>query len=746
LELLAAEAPDVLSDMRALAKEGRVAFYNGTYAQPHLQILSPEANIRQFEYGAEVYRELCDYSVVTYAHQETSIHDQSPQLMSTFGIRYSALPHFPATVAWLDGGEVVTRKGRPHFIHAQEFVWWVGLDGTKLPLYLNPARLSVNDWVAEQTIFGLTHQPPILLENRDLPALDESAMEQHPQVEMVLLDEAFAKRIAQAPPEGQARHFTYWSYIEGIRAEELCRSNWIAETSALRAEALNSMAFALLKRPVESTRQVWKTILASQHHDAYCFCAPELREKAIGWLRSAALDTEQLSAGAMSAIAAAVNTQQHEGLPVVVFNAVPHAQAGIVSLAVAKKRPNVINSRGESLPAEVLSGADGSSTVKFLATFAGFGYETYWLSEGEPSVQETETNEAFFFENDYYRASVQADATLTSLIIKPSGAELLAHGPLAGNTLMAADSTGLSPKLSPGIVDRQQWQLPAAGPELRWKSLSPARLRRSPLGLTVSVSGQMGEHVRASLTINFYFALQRIDFSYIFDFDTASLGVFYLDETKLRVHWPLAFRGAIQHDIPFGVVQTREERPIYPSSWVDVSDGEKGLAYLHQGTFKHWVKDQTLVNLFAWGEETNAIGDRMGRDNWAKSFDQRLRGKHTIHSAIYPHMGDWRAAGLPAVARFFAMPPVGCVAELHDGHLPPRVSLLQLTEPEVMSTGIRTDDAQLICRLYSVSNKTVPVSIVADRLRVSALQILGGKVVSELRPFQIGTLALQSVE
>src|SRR4030042_1585065 len=44
LEMLAQEGPDVLAEMLALAKEGRVTFYKGTYAQPPLQALSSEAN------------------------------------------------------------------------------------------------------------------------------------------------------------------------------------------------------------------------------------------------------------------------------------------------------------------------------------------------------------------------------------------------------------------------------------------------------------------------------------------------------------------------------------------------------------------------------------------------------------------------------------------------------------------------------------------------------------------------------
>src|SRR5438128_631271 len=63
LELLAEDAPDVLDEMLALAQAGQVAFYNGTYSQPHLQTLSAEANYRQFEFGARVYRELCRHPV-----------------------------------------------------------------------------------------------------------------------------------------------------------------------------------------------------------------------------------------------------------------------------------------------------------------------------------------------------------------------------------------------------------------------------------------------------------------------------------------------------------------------------------------------------------------------------------------------------------------------------------------------------------------------------------------------------------
>ena len=54
-----------------------------------------------------------------------------------------------------------------------------------------------------------------------------------------------AERLRQHPAGSRARLYTNWSYLEGIRAEELSRCNLQAEREALRAEAINSLAWAL---------------------------------------------------------------------------------------------------------------------------------------------------------------------------------------------------------------------------------------------------------------------------------------------------------------------------------------------------------------------------------------------------------------------------------------------------------------------------------------------------------------------
>ncbi len=245
------------------------------------------------------------------------------------------------------------------------------------------------------------------------------------------------------------------------------------------------------------------------------------------------------------------------------------------------------------------------------------------------------------------------------------------------------------------------------------------------------------------LVVHFYDALPRIDVDWTFTFDQASIGHFFDDDTKLRVQWPLSFQGDIHHDISFGVVDTRDERPFLPASWVDISDGKKGFGYFHQGTIKHWVTGRMLVNLFAWGEDTDAIGSRMARVRWPKCFDQRLRGTHTIHTAIYPHAGDWRHADLVAAARSYQMPPVAYAAERHTGKLPPELDVLLVATDELAATAVNVTDNQVTCRFYSYSQKTKAAAVKTDHLKPVGMTSLAGDPIDQVGSFQIGTLTLK---
>jgi alpha-mannosidase len=743
LEQLAIEGPDVFQEMCALAQEGRVAFYNGTYAQPHLQTLSAEANVRQFTYGMRVYRELCGHPVHVYAHQEASVHDQVPQLLRTFGINYAIVPAFASTLGWLDEGELEILASRgPHFMEGHEFVTWRGLDGTEVPLYLHqPMDRTLDDFIARETMLEKLRVPPILLSAPDMISIDNQWIAEHKEIDIVLLDVALPERLAKCPPRARARFYTNWSYIEGVRAEELSRHNWCAEAAALQAEGLNALAFALLGRPAQSTDSIWKSILATQHHDVYWAGSTELKDKSLRWLQEATISAERSSGAAAGAIVDRVNCAGVTGQALVVFGTLPHAQEALVTLEVPQQNSLLVDRQGQPVPTEVLATDGGSRRITFLARMPGLGYTTYWLRAGTDVASTRELDGPLHFENASFRTIIQPDGAFTSLVLLPSGDELLASDSLCGNQLAAADSTGLSPRHE-GTPEYRRWDPPALGTELRWEPTGATSVRQSPLGTALTVCGQMGERVRAELTVMLYHHLARIDLTWAFTFDEASIGTFYDDSSKLRVHWPLAFSGDIRHDIAFGVIKEWEGRPFFPASWTDISDGTKGFAYFHRGTPKHYVEGRTLVNLFAWGEDTEAFGSRIYRVNNPTGYDQRLRGTHDIRCAVYPHTGDWRSANVVGAARDYGTTSLACLSAAHAGDLPSSMNLLSLTDPNTSATSVRAEDTRVICRLYAATGEPAAAKIDGDGLSIVELRTLAGERVQHLTPYTIGELVL----
>lgn len=748
LELLKEDAPQVFTEMLDLVKAGQCTFYNGTYSQPHLQTLSSESNYRQFEWGSRVYKELCNHQVLVYAHQESSLNEQTPQLLKAFGIRYGVMPHFSSTLKMIDGGEMLfhSRFGTM-FMHGEEFAGWNGLDGTVIDLYLEePNHMRIRDWINFQEMLGLCHVPPVMVEIPDLIDVDDEWIKERAMADFSLLDVVLEERRKIVPPRFHARFYTNWSYIEGIRAEELSRNNFKAEVSALRAEALNSLGYALIQRTPQSTDSAWKKILTTQHHDVYCFCAPELRSKSVTWLQEAETEATGLAKTAAEAIVAKIafppDTQ-----PLVIFNTTPHAQSAVVTAEVTGTAPVIKDQTGIALPTELVPGADGKTRVRFVASLPGLGYSTFQVQSGGVKSNEESIATPFTFSNSFYSATVRPDGAFTSIRLQPSGEELLAGDPTPANILAARDSTGLGPQhegtFDIAFHEWKKWEPSGRGPELQWEPSGPASLSRSPLGAILTVAGSMGSNVKASLSVKFYTALPRIDLDWSFDFSAASIGHFFDDETKLRIQWPLAFSGNITHDISFGVVDTRDERPFLPASWTDITDGKKGLAYFHQGTIKHWVSEKTLYNLFAWGEYTDAIGNRLDLARWPKCFDQRLNGKHTIHAAIMPHSGDWRSADLIGVSRSFNMPPIAIAAEPHLGTLPTEIYLMAIPDPEIASTTVKVEDGAILTRLYSVKKDATPVDVNLDGLHVTHMEAITGEKLEQLGSFQIAHLHLK---
>jgi len=255
--------------------------------------------------------------------------------------------------------------------------------------------------------------------------------------------------------------------------------------------------------------------------------------------------------------------------------------------------------------------------------------------------------------------------------------------------------------------------------------------------MTFRVKGSLGDRAEADLAIRFYNELPRIDVEWRFQFDECSIGSFYDDESKLRVLFPLAFLPRITHDIPFGFVESRADRPFFPTTWVDLSEERGGLAYFHTGTCKHWVHENTLANLLAWGEHTDAIGNRLDTIYWGKNFDQRLRGSHAIRYALYPH---GRSAGFGGIARAALAWNTRFPAYRSDsgaGRLPEELSLLSIQNKGFTATSVFAEGEGVACRLFSTSRREQKLEYSSSRISLTRLESIKGDPLRTVSPFQI---------
>lgn len=116
LQWLKNRYPEEFSHFTQLFRDGRFEIINPTYSQPYNLIIGAESNIKQYEYGLKVLRQIKLECNIFYA-SECSQHPQIPQILKGFGINFCSLR------TRLLGMCPTTISGN---------IDWIGLDYTKI--------------------------------------------------------------------------------------------------------------------------------------------------------------------------------------------------------------------------------------------------------------------------------------------------------------------------------------------------------------------------------------------------------------------------------------------------------------------------------------------------------------------------------------------------------------------------------------------------------------------------------------
>ncbi|NJM07695.1 alpha-mannosidase, partial [Candidatus Gracilibacteria bacterium] len=180
--------------------------------------------------------------------------------------------------------------------------------------------------------------------------------------------------------------------------------------------------------------------------------------------------------------------------------------------------------------------------------------------------------------------------------------------------------------------------------------------------------------------------------------------------------------------------------------WVDLSEGDYGVALLNNTIYGHSLNDSTLgLSLLKSAVFPDQEADR---------------GGHRFTYSLYPHAGDWRTAQVVRRAYELNAPLyIATVPETSAPALQHPHSYSFLTTPSahvvVETVKVANDGDGLIVRLYEAHNQRGPVTLHFTRAVQSAeetdmlerprgsVTVAGDSITFNVRPFEVKTLRVR---
>jgi alpha-mannosidase/mannosylglycerate hydrolase len=138
-------------------------------------------------------------------------------------------------------------------------------------------------------------------------------------------------------------------------------------------------------------------------------------------------------------------------------------------------------------------------------------------------------------------------------------------------------------------------------------------------------------------------------------------------------------------------------------AFVDVSDGEFGLAILTNGLPQYEVLDDPERTIAL--TLLRATGRGVGTPE--QQEQGQMQGAHLFHLAICPHAGDWEQARLWQEAHNFNVPLRAAQTTCHAGALPRTHSFFQVSAETLVPTTLkRSEDAEgIIFRAFNIGSE-----------------------------------------
>jgi mannosylglycerate hydrolase len=482
----------------------------------------------------------------------------------------------------------------------------------------------------------------------------------------------------------------------------------------------------------------WRELLRNQPHDSICGCSIDQvhDEMRVRFDRCWQIG-EELTRQAMRGLCAQMPSG--EGPGVAVFNPFNGPRTDFVTVQLRKREGEepleVVDPSGRAIPCQVLAPEGRVSPlgpveqvvasifyiqVGFVAPdVPGFGYRAFRAVYGQPQPAAAGGGDSI--ENEVFRVTADPDDGTLTVLDKLSGRQLSGLNRFVDGGDRGDEYNYCRPARDK-VVDRPtgppRIAVVEGGPS-RW-TLQVALDYSLPLALAEDRDERSAERVECPIVsrVSLYPGVQRIDIH--------SEVQNHAQEHRLRVYFPAGLQTDVSHaEQHFGVVRRPLAVPAWDETWaeepvgtyaqksfVDVSDGERGLMLANRGLPEYEVLP---------GEESVTIAltllrcvghlarfDLSSRPGLAGPLvatpGAQMLGWHAFDYALIPHGGGWEESW-PEAHRF-AVPMRARRVEDGSGALPWEGALLALDGPAfVVSALKRAEDGEgVVVRLYNVTS------------------------------------------
>ena len=628
----------------------------------------------------------------------------------------------------------------------------------------------------------------------------------HPAVKFTTAGDFFDR--ASKEMDGRPTHHGEMQYIfEGCytTVAEIKEGNRNSESSLYRSEFFNMLRWLQGDRyPAAELRDLWTTVTFNQFHDILPGSAIfEANREAVARYTEVQRISKELGDAAFWKMADEVKFKTGMGQPVVAYNLQPVSRKTLVEAEVYSHespvsiRPGgwtnpygfapvdkgqgkvatvlVCDGLGKTYPAQIVwskwTNPGITSKIQFVADdFPAGGYKTFYVdTEKTGEYNEPIPFEDNTFETDYFKIKVDmSTGAIVSLVDKRTQTEYVKKGSRL-NTLRITmeDRNG----------GMKSWLINKTINEFNVTDIRSVRLvENGPVRACIETEKVWGKSRFIERTY-IYRSYPRID--YDMEVHWLETGSRTEDSPMLRAVFPLAIQNAsFYRQVPFDIVEspadgkiggkplpeymqmqnrndyargeTKDGQEVPAQKWVDVNNGQIGIALLNRTKYGHAYQNGDLKITLMRSAGSPDIYPNLGKFN--------------ISYALYPHAGDWKSDiwqegenfNMPVMAN---EPPSLALVKKHATR-PEEASFISVAPANVSLTGMKQSEEgnELIIRLVEIEGKettaTVELPLTAKTVRrlnilefplkdAPAPAIAGKNVTVKLKPNEIVTLGIK---